>query len=55
MLLQEILARRRPIERLLSNVAVLPIHIPRCKAKSRWRSVDAHFSDIVGMLFPPLF
>ena len=30
------------------------MHIPRCKAKSGWRSVDAHFDDIVEMLLPPL-
>jgi hypothetical protein len=39
--------------RLWGNGAAQPMYFPRCKAKSRCRTVDAHFEDIVEMLPPP--
>ena len=43
----------RPIVRLCVNVAVQPLPFPKCKARSCYCSVDAHFQDILAMLSQP--
>ena len=55
LLLQHFGLEKRPIAQLWGNMAAQPIDFPRGQAKSRWRSVDAHFHDLVPILQPPFF